>query len=233
MKESQIIDLVCSKLKPVGIYLCPQELTSHLRSPDIHVLAIVEGKMVADFHYLPVVARTPTRIEVSAVGCQIIEHEISNGISTWLGFFTIAKLTTAKPLFEDKNCSEIRQLAIQRAQIKPSLIASMIKTIRDIVDGMKRRCILNTFLVSNALLLATFSAIMAIRLGKTFLKTSDLLTDMPKAYVSSLQGLEIKRETQESALGKLLNARDFLNRLFGSIEIDHSRLIGQEWQQEG
>lgn len=228
--KQELVDLLCKKLRPIGLYLCPQEITWHLQSPDIHILAIVDGRSIFDLHYLPELTDADVRIEVSAVGIEAIENEIRDVVATWIGFLTIAKLRMAEPLLEERNISELRKLAGKRILIRPTLMASMIRAIRDILT-FRPKSGTDALLYSSSLLIKALSLMVATKMGRTFLKTSDVLEEMRlsnEGYTESHLG--IYQHDHGFWIDRLKNAKALLSNLLDAIGLDHSRLITDRLQ---
>ena len=225
----EIADVLCARLRPLALYLCPQEFTQHLRSPDIHILAFVDGNSVFDLHYLPEVANVNVRIEVSAVGIRAIENEIRKGISTWLGFLTIAKLRMATPLVEDEKLLECRKLAMQEISLRPRFIASLVRATGQFYNA-KPGSAIDRLLCSNALLIQALSLMVATKLGVPFFKTSDVIQKVRKdteGYIPKM--LTTDQTEQESALARLTSGKFLLDNLLNAVGADHSKLITCEW----
>ncbi len=228
----EIVDALCIKLRPLALYLCPQEFTQHLRSPDIHILAVVDGDSVFDLHYLPQVANVDVRIEVSVVGIRAIENEIREGISTWLGFLTIAKLRMATPLVEDENLFECRKLAMQKVSLRPRFIASLVGATSQRYNT-KPISAMDRLLYSNALLIRALSLMVATKLSVPFLKTSDAIQKVRKdmeGYIPKM--LRMDQAERESALVRLTSGSVLLDNLLDAVGVDYSKLITCEWKEK-
>ncbi len=223
---AEIAEMVARRTGIKGLYLCgPFDEEGKPSSRDIHLLGIVPGRIIEDLHYLPNIANTSRRIEVSLIGEEMLEDALASGVRTWLGFYTIEKLRTARPIVEDGRLKELRKRIADHWKLALSFQALALRNFRDALrsTSMAQSSLCDRMLSSNRLVLQTLTLLAIVR-RRTFTKLSELL-------VASAQDRKLLGErAQERAVAEMLDrCDDLMQSIIKRLGYDAERLRSGSW----
>ena len=174
---TDVARMIAERATIKALYLCGSfDDEGNPTSPDIHLLGITSGRMVADLHYLPGVSAVRRRVEVSLVGEDLLKDSLGWGVKTWLGFYTLEKLRSGKPIVENDDFGHFRKQLI--ADWKPALSfqARALRRLREALRSMTADHVLPTdqVLRSNTVILDALT-LLAIVGRMPFTRLSELV----------------------------------------------------------